>query len=422
MPDEAPFIRKVIALLTEQSWRGERYRRIAQEWIHSRRAVRYIFQGVLLRAEVDDPCIGYGNELPIGGRIISVDDSCWIELTPQQAKDVECTLKEVVGKTLTTWLRDHDLTGAHMDNTHVKLDGRSWTPGHLMTDDEFMESEARIATAAYKATRTKREVTDYPAHTEYYDGFHGFPSKCLTIPYWDGENAFVVFSHYYKYGGTSPTNMFEDLATMFRTKYFPEASPAEILWFDHWPAHNSLDGEERFHQVDLTWNNAKRLYKGPVWHHAPNLPDALREEVHRVIAAADLWTKQKGGAPQKHPNLPMSYLPFAESGRFRVDFIYSEEDISAYFQIQDNLTMTLNSYHEIVRFGEHFEAVRENYSEFNVAGYCITRSDEYVSIRSGGMRASFTVDEYRKLEQFVGEVWRREDVAKVLADLKVFYE
>jgi len=209
---------------------------------------------------------------------------------------------------------------------------------------------------------------------------------------------------------------------MLRTKYFPEMSPTEILWYDHWPAHNSIDSDERFHRVELTWNSAKRVYKGPVWGNASEMPDALRDEVHRVIEAANDWTKQKGGTPQKRPHLPTSYLPFAEHERFRFDFIHSEEDISACLQVHNGLMLTLNSYHELVRFGRQFDAVRKDYSEFNVAGYSIFRSGKYVFIRSGGMQASFTADEYHELEQFVGDIWQREDVAKVLADLKAFYE
>ena len=99
-------------------------------------------------------------------------------------------------------------------------------------------------------------------------------------------------------GGTSPTNMIEELATMMWTRFYPKDRFDRIEWFDAWPDHYSLT--DRFHIQRVGFYHSKEE-SGPVWRQVgADAPEDFLEEVRRVInarpglPAAPAVTKEAG--------------------------------------------------------------------------------------------------------------------------------
>lgn len=288
-------LREVGARLAEETARGEAYRRQVEDWPHSRRVVDAIYDGITYRLEVDQPTVGYVRAMPIGGRVIdtSRQNSTWIELTPTQAHALRDQVQRAVDAALDAWLSREHLHSKVIDETGVKTASpyRDIDPASLRTDDSFFEHEAQIARRAYQDSRTARAATDEPEHTHYFDGFHGFPSKCLVGYVREEGRALVAFSQYYgsRGGGTSPTNLIEELATDWREQHCADLSP-EALWvYDHWPADFSLTNHEEFNRVRLAWNAAHREYVRPQWSRDEEAPDAIKNEMRRIVAVAEAW-------------------------------------------------------------------------------------------------------------------------------------
>ncbi len=114
----------------------------------------------------------------------------------------------------------------------------------------------------------------------HYEGGQGTPSRCHVVHRRFGNRVLFAFG-IMEDGGTSPTNMFEELTAAMWKRFYPKDSFDRIEWFDAWPEHYSLT--ERFHiqRVEFSRSN---LGSGPVWFPiGADVPKDFVEEVRQVI-------------------------------------------------------------------------------------------------------------------------------------------
>ncbi len=114
----------------------------------------------------------------------------------------------------------------------------------------------------------------------HYEGGQGTPSRCHVIHRRFGNRVLFAFG-IMEDGGTSPTNMIEELTAAMWKRFYPKDSFDRIEWFDAWPEHYSLT--ERFHiqRVEFSRSN---LGSGPVWFPiGADVPKDFVEEVRQVI-------------------------------------------------------------------------------------------------------------------------------------------
>ena len=113
-----------------------------------------------------------------------------------------------------------------------------------------------------------------------FDGFHGWPSRCHLVHRRHGERILVAFGHI-ENGGTSPTNMVEELAAAVRQQFYPKDRFDRIEWFDAWPEHYSLT--DRFH-IQRVHIGDPKVGAGLVWRPVGrDVPAEFVEEVRQVI-------------------------------------------------------------------------------------------------------------------------------------------
>jgi hypothetical protein len=129
--------------------------------------------------------------------------------------------------------------------------------------------------------RTIQHPTDNAA-VIFYEGFHGILSRCHAVHRLHGNRNLFAFG-IMENGGTSPTNMIEELATEMWKRFYPKDRFDRIEWFDAWPEHYSLTN--RFHIQRVGFSHSKGG-SGPVWRRiGANVPQDFVEEVRRVINA-----------------------------------------------------------------------------------------------------------------------------------------
>lgn len=310
----ADFLKEVIGRLSQLGTMGDEYRSIAYLWLNRRRPVAHHYTGFGYSLEIDGPSVGaYWYNLPMGGRVMG-EMGTWVELTPDEAEEVHSKVRRAVGSTLEEWLREKELLGHIVDHTGVATDVAWSDPRYPesqytsiarpATDDDFQANEVRIARDVERdAYRRRRHPTDDPT-IEYYEGFHGYPSRCHIIHRQINGNVLFALGHV-KNGGTSPTNMFENLATLLRRKYYPKIAPGQIRWFDVW-IDVPYDGQKRINSVELTWNGSR--YENPAWDDAPP-PEDFVAEIDRVYQQANEYELDAFMA--QHPDyifrLPSAY-------------------------------------------------------------------------------------------------------------------
>ena len=113
-----------------------------------------------------------------------------------------------------------------------------------------------------------------------FDGFHGWPSRCHLVHRRHGERILVAFG-LIENGGTSPTNMMDELAAAVRQRFYPKDRFDRIEWFDAWPEHYSLT--DRFH-IQRVHIGDPKVGAGLVWRPVGrNVPAEFVEEVRQVI-------------------------------------------------------------------------------------------------------------------------------------------
>ena len=73
-----------------------------------------------------------------------------------------------------------------------------------------------------------------------------------------------------EFGGASPTNMFEDLATHVRQKFYPEVAADKIEWYDVVP--NGIYNHHKFSSARdgisinaVSMKHANGIYSSPTW-------------------------------------------------------------------------------------------------------------------------------------------------------------
>ncbi len=114
----------------------------------------------------------------------------------------------------------------------------------------------------------------------HYEGWHGTPSRCHVIHRRHGNRVLFAFG-IMEDGGTSPTNMIEELTAAMWKRCYPKDSFDRIEWFDAWPGHYSLTGRFHIQRVEFSRSN---LGSGPVWFPiGADVPKDFVEEVRQVI-------------------------------------------------------------------------------------------------------------------------------------------
>jgi len=142
------------------------------------------------------------------------------------------------------------------------------------------------------------EPHDDPHHTFYYHGFGRAPSKCRLVRWETDVVVYVAFSHI-MWGGTSPTNLFEELATAVRAAYYRDVDPDAIEFFDHWPAEHSLTQREELIAVDLDWDGESKSYLNPKWRRDLQAPSDFRQMVTDVVAKARAHARELGATEEE---------------------------------------------------------------------------------------------------------------------------
>lgn len=286
----AEFLRDIFARLADPGERGSDYRLVTSFWTRRRRAVGDWFRGFDFSAEIDLPFHGpHWHMRPAGGRVYGSGET-WIELTPNEAQDVDRACREAVSAALSTWLREHDLHGKLRDHVGVALGTDFSHPAYPSregdsvirpeTEDAFEANEAKIAREVEReALQSRRHPTDDPT-VVYYEGFHKIPSRCHVVHRREGDRILFALGHI-QYGGTSPTNMIEELAAEMWKRFYPKDRFDCIEWFDAWPERYSLTNQ--FHIQRVRFANAKQGGGGPVWLPAGDIPADFVDEVRRVI-------------------------------------------------------------------------------------------------------------------------------------------
>ncbi len=287
----AEYLKGIFARLADPGERGEDYRLITSFWTRRRRVVGERFFGTSFSAEIDLPYYGpHWFMRPAGGRVTGSYDT-WVELTPNEADEVSLLCKEAVSKALSDWLRGHNLYGKLRDHVGVALNPVFAQPCYQPDEGEsvirpadyaaFEKNEAEIAHEVERAAlQSRKHPTDDPT-VVYYPGFHGIPSRCHAVHRRVGDKVLFALGHI-QHGGTSPTNMIEDLTVRMRKQFYPDVPFDRIEWFDAWPEHYSLTNAFHMQRV-LFPKDEKGSYGGPVWVPARDMPDDFVDEVRRAI-------------------------------------------------------------------------------------------------------------------------------------------
>ena len=114
----------------------------------------------------------------------------------------------------------------------------------------------------------------------HYEGFHGIPSRCHVIHRRHGNRILFAFG-IMEDGGTSPTNMIEELATAMWQRFYPKDRFDRIEWFDAWPEHFLPTNRLHIQRVGLLRSKGQ---SEPVWRRVgPDVPKDFVEEIRRVI-------------------------------------------------------------------------------------------------------------------------------------------
>lgn len=290
----ADYLKDIFARVADPGERGEDYRLVVASWIRRRRVVGERFPGTDFSAEIDLPYHGpHWFMRPAGGRVTGSYDT-WVELTPTEADEVSLLCKVTVSKVLSGWLREHELYGKLRDHTGVALDPEFAQPGYSPRKDEsvirpaddaaFAENEAKIAREVEReALQSRRHPTDEPT-VVYYEGFHRIPSRCHAVHRREGKRVLFALGHI-QHGGTSPTNMIDELAIEMWKRFYPRERFGSIEWFDAWPEHHSLTGKFHMQRVLFPEDKKGGDRGGLVW--APmgsDVPEDFVDEVQRAIA------------------------------------------------------------------------------------------------------------------------------------------
>ena len=265
-------VRRICERVAEPTERGDSLRCVLVRQLNRLRTISRAWSGMTWRMELDGPYVGpYWFMKPIGGRIMGTD-STHVELSPIEAETLEKRLVACCDREISAWLDANKLLGKVRDNTGVVCG--TDTPQTLSESrpaDEaaFAANEARIAKGIVDVGVLDRTPPMDDPSIIQFEGISGFPSFCQIAHRRNGDRVQIALI-YAQNGGTSPTNMFECLATHVRHLFYPETHAAQIDWFDVVPkevygAYNPRLGREGMTFDAVSMENACGVYGRPSW-------------------------------------------------------------------------------------------------------------------------------------------------------------
>ena len=258
----ADLVRQICERVAEPTARGESLRTVLAPQMNRRRTTVAKWFGDHSKFELDNPTGQPWHRLPIGGRILGT--STKIELTPEQAEELRAELTRSVDSALATWIKAHGLMNVNLfDDTGV-MSGADETKAEdrPKTNEEFARHEATIAAAVMREGATRRAASRRDENIFYFDGSFGYPSYCKIVHFKAKGRVKFAFVHV-ENGGTTPSNMFDKLATNARLSFYPDVPPDRFDWYD--VALTSLEKPliGFFYKVKLEHNN--EVYSNPSW-------------------------------------------------------------------------------------------------------------------------------------------------------------
>lgn len=285
------FLKDIFALLGDPSERGDSYRLIVSSWLNRRRVVDAKFHGTSYSAEIDLPYLGpHWHQRPAGGRIFG-DCETWVELTPDEAREVSELCQTAVSEILEGWLTKREMIGTLRDHVGVALDPDFANVDYLPrpedslfrpeTEEEFAKNEAEIAQGVAEAAyNSRRHPRDEPTIV-YYPGAFGFPSRCHAIHRVINDEILFALVHVPN-GGTSPTNMIVELTRRMHKSYYPDVHFSKIRWFDVYRIPWRSDDEIHINSVEFKKDNESGSTK-VIWGRADRLPDDFVGDISRAV-------------------------------------------------------------------------------------------------------------------------------------------
>ena len=236
MPEEdEQWARPILERVAEPSQRGHELRMRLLEQLSRRRTTAAKWLGGGWVFELDLPLAGPWWALKnIGGRINGPSNT-QVELTPDEAHELQCELHKACAETIENWARRHNLVGCLRDEVGANLEeGIKLDPRRPATDEDFARHEAWVKEKVYAAAMASRKPTiDDPSIVEYR-GYYNDPGYCQVAHRRVGDRVQFGLIHMDS-GGPRPTNLFERLATQFRQRFYPDVDPLSIDWYDVFP-------------------------------------------------------------------------------------------------------------------------------------------------------------------------------------------
>jgi hypothetical protein len=270
--------RQICARLAEPNERGETLRNRLRKQLDRRRTIAYEWRGFSSQVEIDYPFVGpWWHLVNIGGRIIGPMNT-HIELSPEEAEELKNRLSRCCDKEIEAWLQERKLQHQVRDNTGVVV-GRfaPEDPNRPASEASFTENEAAIAKAVTEAAfQSRKPPIDDPSIIEF-EGVDGFPSFCQIAHRKQGGRVQFALIHM-ENSGSSPTNVFESLATFLRQRFYPHVDAGKIDWFDVYPADVYILIPLTIHSV--TMKHANGVYSYPEWH---STQDTISEDWRTLI-------------------------------------------------------------------------------------------------------------------------------------------
>lgn len=273
---------------------AECYRRVAASWEQRQRPVATEYSGGSFTAEIDGPT--YGDWLysrPIGGRVYGSLET-WIELTPDEANEVRTVCSKVISEALNEWLQDRKLLGTVRDDTGVALNvleepstsGGVNAYGNMRRKDraKFLENEHKIELKIMDAAQAHYQHPTDNEDVYYHKAGFCSPSRCYIVTEETNGKLFVALGHI-SFGGTSPTNVFERIASELLEERFSDRNPDEIIWLDCWKKWFSGEKIE-VSRVEMELSKHRR-YSDPKWSHSADAPATLRQRMESNILKDD---------------------------------------------------------------------------------------------------------------------------------------
>lgn len=295
--DEAEWLKVVFSRIGENSVDGQCFRNFLKPTLSRRRAPGRRYHSNFLEMEIDGPYVGAGSETaPIGGRIYNRTDTLY-EFRPDEALDFEAEVKDAIGRVLSDFIKRKSLEGKVRNNTGVITDPYFLRDTKLeILDDESFERRECLAVQDFieRSFARSRPIVHDDSIFRYLGIGHA-PSRCQIVedrtP--DG-NVFFAFIHI-PYGGTSPTNLIEDLCSEIRRTRLSDIPEGQITWLDVYPEevlrpgmrfHDKVIGGEywkmdlpRIQQVTFE----EEGFSNPTWSRPQALPESMRAKINEAI-------------------------------------------------------------------------------------------------------------------------------------------